>query len=130
MECMLASNLQRRPMHVLIFSPEPAFGGGVAAFDALLKRRFTGNVKADEFLIGRRPGSLPLRPQPLWSVIEQVLAELDPPARTGRKRIDARSALDAIISAGLARPAQDAGGRHLGVRGVQERDDPDSLPLW
>jgi putative transposase len=33
----------------------------------------------------------------LWSMIEQVLAELDPPARTGRKRIDARSALDAII---------------------------------
>jgi transposase len=36
-------------------------------------------------------------PDALWSVIEQVLAELDPPARTGRKRIDARSALDAII---------------------------------
>jgi putative transposase len=36
-------------------------------------------------------------PDDLWSVIERVLAELDPPARTGRKRIDARSALDAII---------------------------------
>ena len=36
-------------------------------------------------------------PDDLWCVIEQVLAELDPPARTGRKRIDARSALDAII---------------------------------
>ncbi|CAA9443823.1 MAG: hypothetical protein AVDCRST_MAG78-2684 [uncultured Rubrobacteraceae bacterium] len=36
-------------------------------------------------------------PNALWSVIEQVLAELDPPARTGRKRIDARSTLDAII---------------------------------
>jgi len=30
-------------------------------------------------------------------VVERVLAELDPPKRTGRKRIDSRSALDAII---------------------------------
>ncbi len=36
-------------------------------------------------------------PDDLWSVVERVLAELDPPARTGRKRIDARGALDAII---------------------------------
>lgn len=36
-------------------------------------------------------------PDDLWSVIERILAVLDPPARTGRKRIDARSALDAII---------------------------------
>jgi len=36
-------------------------------------------------------------PDGLWSVIERVLTELDPPTRTGRKRIDARGALDAII---------------------------------
>ena len=36
-------------------------------------------------------------PDALWNVIERILAEIDPPARTGRKRIDARSALDAII---------------------------------
>ena len=36
-------------------------------------------------------------PDDLWSMIERVLAELDPPACTGRKRIDARRALDAII---------------------------------
>jgi len=36
-------------------------------------------------------------PDDLCSAIERVLAELDPPARTGRKRIDARGALDAVI---------------------------------
>ncbi len=32
-------------------------------------------------------------PDDLWSVVERVLTELDPPARTGRKRIDARDTL-------------------------------------
>jgi len=36
-------------------------------------------------------------PNDLWRVVERVLAELDPPKRTGRKRIDPRGALDAII---------------------------------
>ncbi len=36
-------------------------------------------------------------PDSRWSVLERILAEFDFPARTGRKRIDARSALDAII---------------------------------
>ena len=36
-------------------------------------------------------------PDELWARIEPVLAEQDPPKRTGRKRIDARRALDAII---------------------------------
>ena len=48
----------------------------------------------------RRPK--PLRtiwraPDELWRVVERVLAALDPPKRTGRKRIDPRGALDAII---------------------------------
>ena len=36
-------------------------------------------------------------PDELWERIEPVLNELDPPARTGRKRIEARPALDGII---------------------------------
>lgn len=36
-------------------------------------------------------------PDELWERIEPVLNELDPPARTGRKRIAARPALDGII---------------------------------
>ena len=36
-------------------------------------------------------------PEDLWTLIQSVLAEVDPPARTGRKRIDPRGALDAII---------------------------------
>ncbi len=36
-------------------------------------------------------------PDDLWRVVERVLKELDPPKRTGRKRIDPRGALDAII---------------------------------
>jgi putative transposase len=33
----------------------------------------------------------------LWAHIAPILAELDPPKTTGRKRIDARAALEAII---------------------------------
>ena len=36
-------------------------------------------------------------PDELWDEIEPILAEYDPPKKTGRKRIDARRALDAII---------------------------------
>ncbi len=36
-------------------------------------------------------------PDDLWRVVERILTELDPPKRTGRRRIDARGALDAII---------------------------------
>ncbi len=36
-------------------------------------------------------------PDSLWERIAPILAELDPPKRTGRPRIDARAALDAII---------------------------------
>lgn len=36
-------------------------------------------------------------PDELWSKIKQVLDEHNPPKLTGRKRIDARAALDAII---------------------------------
>src|SRR5688500_15536283 len=36
-------------------------------------------------------------PDELWAQIQPLLAELDPPRRTGRQRIDARAALDAII---------------------------------
>lgn len=36
-------------------------------------------------------------PDPLWDIIQPILSELDPPARTGRKRIDQRAALDGII---------------------------------
>jgi putative transposase len=36
-------------------------------------------------------------PDDLWEVVERALAELDPPRRTGRKRIDPRGALDAIV---------------------------------
>lgn len=51
----------------------------------------------------RRPHVLPElttiweAPDDLWPRIAQILAELDPPKRTGRKRIDARGALNAII---------------------------------
>ena len=36
-------------------------------------------------------------PDELWATIEPILAELDPPRPTGRPRIDARAALDAIV---------------------------------
>ena len=36
-------------------------------------------------------------PDDLWAQIQPVLAELDPPNVRGRKRIDQRGALDAII---------------------------------
>lgn len=36
-------------------------------------------------------------PEELWKIIKPVLDELDPPAATGRKRTDQRSALDGII---------------------------------
>ena len=36
-------------------------------------------------------------PDELWERIAPVLAELDPPARTGAPRIDPRGALDAMI---------------------------------
>ena len=36
-------------------------------------------------------------PDDLWSKIKPILNEHDPPKLTGRKRINARAALDAII---------------------------------
>jgi transposase len=36
-------------------------------------------------------------PDELWAVIQPILVELDPPKKTGRKRIDSGAALDAII---------------------------------
>jgi transposase len=36
-------------------------------------------------------------PDDLWEQIQPVLARLDPPKQLGRKRIDSRAALDAII---------------------------------
>jgi transposase len=36
-------------------------------------------------------------PDELWGHIAPVIQRLDPPKRTGRKRIDARAALDAVI---------------------------------
>lgn len=36
-------------------------------------------------------------PDELWHTIKPILNELDPPARTGRPRIDPRAALDAMI---------------------------------
>jgi putative transposase len=36
-------------------------------------------------------------PDDLWELIQPILSELDPPASTGRKRIDQRAALDGII---------------------------------
>lgn len=36
-------------------------------------------------------------PDELWARLEPILADVDPPAPTGRKRIDQRKALDGII---------------------------------
>jgi putative transposase len=36
-------------------------------------------------------------PDELWAEVEPILAAYDPPKTTGRKRIDQRAALDAII---------------------------------
>ena len=36
-------------------------------------------------------------PDDLWAIVDRALKQLDPPKRTGRKRIDPRGALDAII---------------------------------
>jgi len=48
----------------------------------------------------RDPGVLPTIwrvPDELWAQIEPILDQLDPPKRKGRKRINRRNALDAII---------------------------------
>ena len=48
----------------------------------------------------REPKELPTIwhiPNDLWDKVGPILAQLDPPKSTGRKRIDARAALDAII---------------------------------
>ena len=48
----------------------------------------------------RKPKPLPTIwqvPDGLWKLIQPILNELDPPAPTGRKRIDQRKALDGII---------------------------------
>lgn len=53
--------------------------------------------------MARRPcaiGVLPTMwevPDDLWPTIQHILVEVDPPKRTGRRRIDARGALNAII---------------------------------
>ncbi len=53
--------------------------------------------------MARRPRDVPELatiwevPDDLWPLIARILAELDPPKRTGRKRIDARGALNAIL---------------------------------
>jgi putative transposase len=39
-------------------------------------------------------------PDDLWMILEALIREHDPPKRTGRKRIDARKALDGIIFRG------------------------------
>lgn len=36
-------------------------------------------------------------PDEMWELVEPVITQLDPPKSTGRKRIDARAAFDAII---------------------------------
>ena len=36
-------------------------------------------------------------PDALWARIEPVLAELDPPKRTGRKRVEFRKQLNGVI---------------------------------
>jgi putative transposase len=36
-------------------------------------------------------------PDELWAVIAPLVAELDPPKRTGRRRVDARANLNALI---------------------------------
>ena len=49
---------------------------------------------------GRKARPLPTIwhvPDDLWDQIQEILDELDPPAHTGRPRIDARAALDGII---------------------------------
>ena len=48
----------------------------------------------------RRPEVLPTiwrTPDDLWSMIKPVLDQFDPPKHFGRKRIDQREALDAVI---------------------------------
>jgi len=50
--------------------------------------------------MGRRRAPLPTiwrGSDDLWTLIRPILAEHDPPQRLGRKRIDQRAALDAII---------------------------------
>ena len=36
-------------------------------------------------------------PDEMWKLIEPILLEYDPPAETGRKRIDQRAVLEALI---------------------------------
>ena len=50
----------------------------------------------------RPPAAIPVPtvwrvPDDLWALVRPVLDTYDPPKRTGRRRIDARAALDAII---------------------------------
>ncbi len=41
-------------------------------------------------------------PDELWERIEPILAEYDPPKRTGRPRVDQRAVLDAVVLTGFA----------------------------
>jgi transposase len=46
----------------------------------------------------RRPlGTIWRVPDALWAEVAPILAELDPPKRLGRKRVDPRGVLDAVI---------------------------------
>jgi glycosyltransferase involved in cell wall biosynthesis len=48
----------KRPLKVLIFSPDRSLGGGVVEFSQVLRQRLGPDIQADWFQTGRRPGAL------------------------------------------------------------------------
>lgn len=56
-----------------------------------------GRPKKDRQMERERLPTIWRVPDELWERVSPIIRELDPPKQTGRKRIDARGALDAII---------------------------------
>ena len=56
------------PLRVLIVSRHPDMPGGVARSTALMRRRLSGRIRADSFVIGRRPAERGLH-QTIWRVV-------------------------------------------------------------
>jgi glycosyltransferase involved in cell wall biosynthesis len=51
-------NIDRPQIKVLLFAPEPSLGGGVAAFDQLLRSTLGSSIHTEQFVAGRRPGAV------------------------------------------------------------------------
>lgn len=63
---------ERPELKVLLFTPDPAFGGGVYEFTNTLAARLGPQVQAEKFFIGRRPGRLGNLFRPIVPLVDAV----------------------------------------------------------